>query len=441
MASNYGLRKKGKMESDPKHQTISAEEFCALLKESNEKGFLKGYLDSIGYCSDEKEDDSSGKTDGSAAPCGVCNSLVGTQGFSCEFCKVWYHYGEKCSGVKIDKQEDILLLDSNNIWFVCNSCMKNDPRKHRTAVKGIEDKLEELKTNSNTLTSLIQNTAVKTGEAAVNMDVLQNKIDNVDRDVRTVTKKKSYAESLKTKKVLLIKSTDEEGKAANEKKAIMSKVTAPVEEVKETKDGHLFVRFADSNDLKKAKDEIESSSSSHNITVNEKGKLDPKIKLVNIPQDEEDIIDNIIMKNRWIESLMHEKDDLKIIRVMKARDDKYRHIIIKCTPAIRKAIYDRGDKLYTLFSCCRVYDHYWPYQCYKCQEFGHNATKCNNNQVCPKCGENHRSSDCTNTVLKCNNCVKKGHSEINHKAYDSTKCTVYKDEMSKARNNTDHGFN
>lgn len=44
----------------------------------------------------------------------------------------------------------------------------------------------------------------------------------------------TYAESLKTKKVLLVKSTNEESTADNEKRQMMSKITAPVEQVKTT---------------------------------------------------------------------------------------------------------------------------------------------------------------------------------------------------------------
>ena len=81
-----------------------------------------------------------------------------------------------------------------------------------------------------------------------------------------------------------------------------------------------------------------------------------------------------------------------------------------------------------------------PYQCYKCQEFGHSATRCNNNQICAKCSGNHHTRDCTSAILKCNNCVRRGFTETNHKTKDVHNCMVYKEEISRARNNTDHGF-
>ena len=53
---------------------------------------------------------------------------------------------------------------------------------------------------------------------------------------------------------------------ADHKKDIMGKIKAPVEKVKATRDGHLFVRFADRNNLEKAKKGFESNVVD-NITV------------------------------------------------------------------------------------------------------------------------------------------------------------------------------
>ena len=56
---------------------------------------------------------------------------------------------------------------------------------------------------------------------------------------------KSYAEKLRTKNTLVIKSNNGDNKATQKKKAIMSKITAQVGEVKDSKIGHLIVKFAD----------------------------------------------------------------------------------------------------------------------------------------------------------------------------------------------------
>ena len=220
---------------------------------------------------------------------------------------------------------------------------------------------------------------------------------------------------------------------------IISKLKTPVESVTETKDGHLVVRFDNKKNLEEAKEEL-NGNATEKIKVEEKGKMKPKIKIVNVPKDDDDIINSIKCKNHWIADLIENEEDLTIKKEEESRNEKKKHYIIKCSPKIRKAIYDHGDKLRTMYEHCNVYDTYQPYQCYKCQEFGHSATKCQNNQVCPKCGENHKYKECKSTEMKCKNCVTRKMMNTNHKAFDVNACTIYKEEIARIKNNTDHGF-
>ena len=397
----------------------------------HQEGMLKGYMKELNISYDDED----GTNLDDSANCGHCNTTVGEDGISCQLCFRWFCLDEVCSGVnkKFEK-----LIENKNIWYVCDTCLVSDPQKKGCInTKIISNKLEELKTNADVLTTMVQDNVQITKMVAGNMDVIQTKIDDVDRDVKTANTDRSYAEALKTKKALVIKSADENVKVGDDKKNIMSKITVPVEEVKTTKEGHLFVRFADRIKLEEAKDEFEKDN---DLVVNEKGKLKPKIKVVYVSNEEEDIINTIKMKNPWLDSIIQNEDDFKVIKEMNAKNANFKHYIIKCTPTIRKAIHMRSDKLYTLYSTSNVYDYYMPYQCYKCQEFGHNATKCNNNQTCAKCSGNHHTKSCTTTVLRCNNCVRKGHSEVKHRTNDASNCMVYKEEIARARNNTDHGF-
>ena len=44
-------------------------------------------------------------------------------------------------------------------------------------------------------------------------------------------------------------------------------------------------------------------------------------------------------------------------------------------------------------------------QCYKCQKFGHHATKCRSlHEVCAKCSEHHSTSQCHSETHKCAGC-------------------------------------
>jgi hypothetical protein len=44
-------------------------------------------------------------------------------------------------------------------------------------------------------------------------------------------------------------------------------------------------------------------------------------------------------------------------------------------------------------------------QCFKCQQFGHHATKCRSlHEICAKCSEHHPTSQCSNETHKCIGC-------------------------------------
>ena len=430
-----GTRKKEKDKMTITEYNLDQDTMCSLIDQMHKHGHLKKVMNKLGISIEEPKADS----DESAQPCGYCSVSVTDEGVICDICSKWYHYEKECSGID-RKFKD--LINSPNIIYLCNNCKEIDlgVRGKGVNTKVIENKLEEIKSNSDQLKLMMQDNAMSTREVADNINTIQGKIDDVDKDVKSVTgnKTKTYAESVKTKKALVIKSTRDDVKLSDKKKAIMSKITSPVEEVKEINGGGLLLGFEKQNDLEQAKTEFEKDKS---LVVHEKGKLRPKIKIVNVPNDEEDILSNIKMKNPWITNLIENEDeDLKLIKEIKAKDSRYKHYVLKCTPQIRKVIDRNDDKVFTLYKHCRIYDHYMPYQCFKCQEFGHTATNCRNNQVCPRCSEAHTARECRSTAVKCNNCTRKGYAENNHKTFDSNKCTVYKEEISKVRNNTDHGF-
>ena len=390
-------------------------DFKEIVRGLHKENMLKAYIDELGINLDESVPVGS-------EHCGSCKSLVTDEGISCQICGVWYHFGG-CSSIDATYRD---LIDNDNLWYVCNKCKGMDLSVLGKALENnnkMDKKLDELVSGSAILKD--------------NIEVIQKKIDNVDRDMKSATnEQKTYAESVKSKKALIIKSKKQDYKIAQDKKELMKNADLPVEEVRETKEGHLYVRFKERNDMEKAKNKFEMDDQ---ITVNVKGRLNPKIKVVNIEKDEDDSIDSILMKNRWLNSLIQEEEDFKLLKVVQARNKDYKHFIIKCTPSIRKAILDRGDKLYTLYRNCTVYDHYMPFRCYNCLGFGHRSSDCTKNRVCPKCSGNHDSKDCMSLNFKCNLCAEKGH-DARHKAFETSKCTIYNNEIAKIRNNTDHGF-
>ena len=279
----------------------------------------------------------------------------------------------------------------------------------------------------------------KTEELNDKLEIVTSELKNVTNNIEVKKVKSSYADTLKSKNMLIVKSLNSDKTAFENKKGIMSNVKTPVESVTETKDGHIAVRFDSKKKLEQAKKEL-TTNSAEEITISEKGKMKPKIKLVNVSKDDDDVINSIIMKNRWISDFIEDEEDLMLKREDDARNNQKKHCFIKCSPKIRKAIYDHGDKLYTMYEHCKIFYSYQPYQCYKCQEYGHSAEKCQNKQTCPKCGGEHRYKDCQSEDAKCVNCSKRGLENADHRTFDGGRCTVYNAEVARIKNNTDHGF-
>ena len=77
--------------------------------------------------------------------------------------------------------------------------------------------------------------------------------------------------------------------------------------------------------------------------------------------------------------------------------------------------------MWEIFKVTPFADH--PWQCFKCQKFGHNAKFCTSNQKCVICSEDHSYKECPNKDnVKCSNYGK------NHAAsYGS--CVAMKKEM------------
>ena len=57
------------------------------------------------------------------------------------------------------------------------------------------------------------------------------------------------------------------------------------------------------------------------------------------------------------------------------------------------------------FDRCKISKSVHVMRCYGCGQFNHKSTECKNKQACSKCGDEHKTSECTSSSLKCVNCV------------------------------------
>lgn len=158
-------------------------------------------------------------------------------------------------------------------------------------------------------------------------------------------------------------------------------------------------------------------------------KLPPKIKLVEVSEEnfedtDDVIVENIKSTNPAIGELISSGETFKII--FKKKDDKI--IVIETTAKIRHAIRQANGHIFLGLQRLWVRDHIHIDQCYHCQGFGHYADSefCKlkgKKGICFFCSsDDHTSKQCpnkkTSSKHRCINCIGDGKSQTHHKATD-----------------------
>ena len=218
---------------------------------------------------DDELDSSATSDNTESALCGHCSTLVG-DGICCDFCKMWFHYDEECSGVENAKNKQI--LKNKHILYVCDDCNKTRKSKKEMPKTNCDinnQKLNKLKADFDQMHQLMNNMAQGLYHQ---IEELAKQVSSNKEETKENQREKSYAEKLKTKNTLVIKSNDGDNKAMQKKKAIMSKITTQVDEVKDSKVGHLIVKFADKEKLENVRKEFEENINNIYISVVEKRK-------------------------------------------------------------------------------------------------------------------------------------------------------------------------
>ena len=150
----------------------------------------------------------------------------------------------------------------------------------------------------------------------------------------------------------------------------------------------------------------------------------------------ENFVDSLFKQNKYISDFVAASnktlaDHIHIISIKPLKNNASLYQAeIKISTKLHSLLKNHGDKVGVGLRYCTVYDRINVYRCFKCQEYGHFASKCLNNFSCAHCAGDHSTSDCSNNNLsKCANCAKAGLID-QHKSYDP-KCPVYRDEFLK----------
>lgn len=132
--------------------------------------------------------------------------------------------------------------------------------------------------------------------------------------------------------------------------------------------------------------------------------VSPRIKITPIFtkfDDKQDIINQLIQQNSWIDRRKLELDSLYTVNT---QNTKYKTLIVKCTHDLFQQFLDHRNILFGL-NLSRCYEYVDIIQCKICQRYGHFPSQCTFDTVCKNCAKKHHHKECNEQRLTCNNCL------------------------------------
>ncbi|XP_052566662.1 uncharacterized protein LOC128093526 [Culex pipiens pallens] len=199
-----------------------------------------------------------------------------------------------------------------------------------------------------------------------------------------------------------------------------------INNLKNGRDGSIIAQCAPGQNLSKVISDIENRLGKNYTAIVSTGL--PKMKIVGMSEK--------YAPEDFIELLTTQNDDIfiehvKVISFYENPRIKYNKFstIIEVNNDTFDALLTAG-KVNIGFDRCSVFEAIKVLRCFKCGEFGHISTKCTNSETCSKCSESHKTAECTSSVMKCVNCLKKNKEQkmnldVYHAAF-SSKCPVFR---------------
>lgn len=327
--------------------------------------------------------------------------------------------------------------------------------KSTSASKAVDVKIDWL---VNTVRSMKDEIACKNEVKKIIEETVAEAMEKVKQEIEELKKliqggcmssardaKGSYSEVTKGKKkenVIIIKPNIEQ-ESETTKKAIKEKINIKsmgvgVTKLKKGSKGTVIVGCETDEGMKALKTAVQDSMG-ENFKVTESTQSKPKLKIVNVEEEElqlpdDELVDTIKKQNGLEET---EGRDMKIVKRLIKGNEQERDrrgtsqgsVIVEVDEITHEELLNKG-KLSVGWRKCPVYNHVNVKRCYNCWGYYHIAKNCNREESCYKCAGNHNARECTARKSKCVNCIFKNQAynlKINteHSALDR-ECPTYK---------------
>ena len=308
-----------------------------------------------------------------------------------------------------------------------------------------ENKSEELLHEMNTLSSTVANLTSVVSAISTTSNSTPSDNSNLRSGV-------SYAAATKPKNLLTIRATEEGCKASDKKLHVAEALKSlPVVDSKFQPNGNMVMNFSDTQTRDSAASAIESSVK--DVQVKKVGKIQPKIMLLNVMDQEENIdvdhreqlIATLKEKNQFLNTISDIDSKITFLFSKPAAKVNTKHVFLKISPELRNLIHNNGDKLFLNYASYQIRDRYHVRICAHCQHFGHQENDCKHRQeppVCGKCSGNHSTKTCQVNDLnsfKCISCSRNKQTHTGHRVGDKN-CPSLQTEQKQVQSITDHGF-
>ena len=229
-----------------------------------------------------------------------------------------------------------------------------------------------------------------------------------------------YSEMVK----LNIKSTNNVLKNLHDNRHLVSGMSTR----KKKSDGSIDVLFKSFNEAQNAKNILDKKLSDA-VVSNPSLDGSKRFHLVGLTfeMSKSEVVQSIIDENHWLnleksseDNIMIKDDPFSIITVQDVKKCRNNEIFRVTVTLSKQLIASLGNRKISVgFSKCKLYEIPNHRRCYHCQRPGHLAKDCKNDVACSRCSLNHKSNECSSTLLKCVNCTINGENNVNHASYSA----------------------
>lgn len=168
------------------------------------------------------------------------------------------------------------------------------------------------------------------------------------------------------------------------------------------------------------------------VKVSEPQKRKPKIKIINVGEEEMKMADDELTDTIKKQNRIGEDSDMHLVKKIlkgKNKDFEQGSVIIEADESTHKSLISRG-KINLGWRKCPIFNYISVRRCFKCWGYYHIAKNCTRQETCFKCAGNHKANECTTAKKRCVNCTYKNQTynlkiNVEHEALDS-KCPTFK---------------